>query len=251
MKKAILLVIVVFVFIGCASAGKGMVKKYALVIGNSDYESVSGLPNPKNDAEDMAKILEQFNFNVELCLNVNLEQTEAAITQYIENLSKKDAGVGFFYFAGLGVRLDDSNYLLPVDIKADAAARFVSNSYGLSALFSKLKEADNALNIVIIDTSFTDISLSGGTEEDGLDLIEQFTKDILYMQSSLPGKSAMDGQGRNSPFTQALLENIAKPIQFTDQVQEITSATLEYSKGRQQPYFKGKTFKYGDYMVNR
>mgnify|MGYP000870333105 FL=1 len=38
--------------------------RIALVIGNSDYSNVGKLNNPKNDADDIASILNKLNFDV-------------------------------------------------------------------------------------------------------------------------------------------------------------------------------------------
>jgi uncharacterized caspase-like protein len=265
-----LLFFTVFILVGCSSTGKGTangaVKKYALVIGNSNYEYVLKLKNPNNDAEDISKTLERFNYQVELCLDLDLGKMETAVDNFIENLSKQNNAEGFFYFAGQGARINGNNYMMPTDIYANNEAGLVLGSYGITTLLSKLITADNALNTVVIDACFTDFSfeprhrggvlviidesLSGKLENDGLDLIEQFTKDIFYLQAAMPGSLAMDGTGRNSPFTRALLENMVKPVPFIELVPGIIKNTIEYSGGHQMPYFKGNIFNYENYKFN-
>jgi len=258
-----------FVFIGCATTGKkpstknNSVEKFALIIGNTNYQNVAKLQNPKNDAEDVSNILNQFGFKVELCLDLNYEQMETMINKYIERLSGKKDTEGFFYFAGQGFNLNGNNYLMPIDFNPNNN-QYISKSYAMGTLFTNLIKANNAPNVVVVDACFTEIISphrgiilgnnqdSQSMENDGLGLIGKFTKDIFYLQSALPGKIALDGSAmdRNSPFAKALLKNIIKPIKFIELVQDIINDTLEYSNGQQQPYFKGNIFYFENYIIN-
>jgi len=171
---------------------------------------------------------------------------------------------GVFYFAGQGFNLNDNNYLMPIDFNPNNVNQIISESYAMATLFTKLIEADNAPNVVIVDACFSEIPITHRglvflsyqdnqpIENDGLELIGQFTKDIFYLQSALPGKIALDGGilDRNSPFAKALLKNIIRPEKFIELVQDIIADTLEYSNGQQQPYFKGNTFNYENYIIN-
>jgi hypothetical protein len=264
-----LFIIACFVFIGCATAKKepahenDLTEKFALIIGNTNYQNISKLQNPKNDAEDAANVLKQFGFNVELCLDLNYEQMELIIDKYIENLSGKNNTEGFFYFAGQGFNSSGNNYLIPVDFNPNNGNQIISGSYPMETLFKKLIKADNAPNVVIVDACFTEIPVTHRgifasvnddlpIENDGLELIDKFTKDIFYLQSALPGKAALDGgiSDRNSPFARALLKNIIKPVKFIELVNDIIIDTLEYSNGQQKPYFKGNIFNYENYIIN-
>ena len=262
------------VLIGCKTPPRASEpeKKFALVIGNSNYGAYAKLKNSINDAEDMSKVLQELDYKVELCIDIDLDEMKAVIDNFAENLSKREDAEGFFYFAGMGARIKGKNYIIPTAIKASNEDQLILGSYELSDLFGKLIEADNAVNVVIIDACFSEISSgehrntapqtarsasigdvisSDKINNDSLELIEQFSKDIFYFQSALPGKEALDGMGRNSPFTRALLENIAKPAMFTDLVQEIIKDTHKHSGGSQRPYFKANVFNYRDYMLNR
>jgi hypothetical protein len=262
-------VVICLIIIGCATAGKvvpnknSLGDKFALVIGNANYQYA--LQNPKNDAEDVANVLTQFGFSVDLCFDLTYEQMEIKIDQYIGKLSSKNDAEGFFYFAGKGFSFDDNNYLMPVDINENSYDQIISTSYALRRLFTKLIGAANAPNVVIIDACFTEIPATHRgivtrsvqddqpIEKDGLELIGQFTKDIFYLQSTSPGQIASDGgiTDRNSPFARALLKNIIRPVKFIDLIKFIIAETLLYTNGQQQPYFKGNTFNYEDYIINR
>ena len=85
----------------------------ALVIGNSNYHSAP-LINPKNDAEDFAKVLKTLGFKVILRVDANLREMDEAVTQF-GKLLEKETGVGLFFYAGHGVQSNGRNYLIPIN----------------------------------------------------------------------------------------------------------------------------------------
>ena len=54
-------------------------QKFALVIGNGNYNGISRLNNPVNDANDMEAALRSLDFTVTKVLNGNRTQMETAI----------------------------------------------------------------------------------------------------------------------------------------------------------------------------
>ena len=89
----------------------------ALIIGNSNYKSADTLPNPVNDATDIANSLRQLGFEVTLLKDVDLRQMEAAIENF--NRQLRQGGVGLFYFSGHGLQVDGENYLIPVNARLE------------------------------------------------------------------------------------------------------------------------------------
>ena len=86
----------------------------ALVIGNADY-SFGPLRNPKNDAEAMAKALEEAGFDVTVATDADQTAMENAVHDFGAKL-KSRGGVGLFYFSGHGAQIDGENYLIPVSL---------------------------------------------------------------------------------------------------------------------------------------
>jgi hypothetical protein len=86
--------------------------RVALVIGNGAYTSVPGLPNPPNDAADVA-VLERLGFRV--LKGTDLERD--AMVDLVEEFARaaSEADVALAYFAGHGLQVRDVNYLIPVD----------------------------------------------------------------------------------------------------------------------------------------
>jgi len=72
-----------------------MEKRLALVIGNSDYQGVSKLKNPLNDANDMANCFEKLGFDVKKFLDTNCDELNGCIREFAMNL--EDYEVVLFY----------------------------------------------------------------------------------------------------------------------------------------------------------
>ena len=88
-------------------------KRVALVVGNSAYVHATPLPNPVNDAGDMAKALTEVGFEVILGLDVDKPAFDAKVRDFARALDKAD--VALFFYAGHGLQASGRNYLVPVD----------------------------------------------------------------------------------------------------------------------------------------
>src|SRR6195952_3567199 len=88
-------------------------KRVAFVVGNGAYKNVTALPNPAVDAKSMAKLLPNVGFDVVEGSNL----TRDKMTEKLLDFGKKAEGadVAVFFYAGHGIAVDGTNYLLPVD----------------------------------------------------------------------------------------------------------------------------------------
>ena len=123
--------------------------RYALVIGNSDYQT-SPLNNTGNDADDMNDSLKSLGFKVILRKNSDQRNMEDAIRIFGKQL--KDGGVGLFYFAGHGMQVEGRNYLIPIDAKIDSESDVKYEAVDAGRVLGKMEDAGNRLNIVILDS---------------------------------------------------------------------------------------------------
>jgi formylglycine-generating enzyme required for sulfatase activity len=247
MKKFFFLLCAFFVFLSYAAAQEpgSRAGRFALVIGNSDYQHVDNLPNTANDASDIAAKLLSMGYEVDLHLNSDLGAMTRVIGGWIRRLSAEQSSEGFFWYAGHGIQIAGENYLLPVDINAEDEAGIVYGAYPLGRLLLSLEQtAKNKLNVVILDACRDNPfkNLAGGSRglSRGFVTVEHPPQDIFIMFSTAPGTVAADGEAsRNSPFTQAFLRYIDSGEILPVMAGLVTRETMRLTGGKQRPYQNG------------
>ncbi len=219
-------------------------KRLALVIGNGAYQKTSQLPNPPNDATDMAASLSSLGFEVLSGTNQTKRQMEALIREFGDKLSRQ-GGVGLFFYAGHGLQVKGSNYLIPVEAEIPAEDEVEYATINLNFLLNKMDAAKNELNIVILDAcrnnpfarswrNFRDVGEGGGLAK-----ITPPTGTIM-LYATQPGNVASDGTGRNGLFTESLLEQIRKPgIELDAMIKQLARDVSEKSGKKQMPWKEG------------
>jgi hypothetical protein len=197
-------------------------KRYALVIGNSNYpKEVGSLKNPVNDATDIARELENSNFDVQLITNATYIQMREAMRKFHQKLSSgpRDQTVGLFYYAGHGVQHEDENYLVPVDAVVKYEDDIIRMCFPTQRMvLSSMEESNSRMNIVVLDACrnnpfpATTRSSSGGLTE------MKKARGSFIAYATAPGSVASDGSGRNGLYTQELLKALRKPGLTIEQV---------------------------------
>lgn len=183
-------------------------QRVALVIGNSAYKNAP-LRNPANDATDMATILKKLGFKVTLKNNATRREMQNSIRAFGKEL--RNGGVGLFYFAGHGVQVDGSNYLIPVKANIEFKADVEYEAVDAGRILSHMEDAGNGINIIILDACRNNpYSRSFRSSVNGLAKMDAPRGSILAY-STAPGSVAADGTGRNGLYTSKLLKYIATP----------------------------------------
>lgn len=169
-------------------------RRIALVVGNDAYQQIDALKNARNDAEAMARELQKVGFTVSRATDVNRDALHKAIDSFVAQVGKDDEAV--FYYAGHGVQIDASPYLLPVDIRADSARQLVRDALPLDSLLADLSRARYAL--VIVDACrnnpFTSRGVRSIGSDRGLHPIEP-PEGMAVIMSAGRGQTALDSLG--------------------------------------------------------
>lgn len=219
-----------------AACGDGWAEqRLALVIGNAVYGSAP-LKNPVNDASDMAVTLQKLGFTVTLKKNVNLREMDAAIGDFGKRLKK--GGVGLFYFAGHGLQSGGANYLVPIGAKIEKEADIKYEAVDAGRILDEMAEAKNGLNIVILDACRDNpFSRSFRSASRGLAMVSSAPVGTYISYSTSPGQTALDGDGRNSPFAAALIHFLKEPGLAIEQVfKNVRHRLSQETGGRQVPW---------------
>jgi len=222
--------------VAAAAAAQAPTKpaRVALVIGNAAYGSAP-LPNPVNDAADMAKALEKAGFTVIRRENASLKEMHLALREFGDRLGKTSTGL--FYFAGHGVQVRGRNYLLPVDADIAREDEAAFQSLDLAAVMEKLDSARNPVNIVILDACRDNpFGTRFQASAKGLAQVEA-PPGTLIAFATAPGSAAADGGGRNGLYTGHLLEEMKKPgAPIEETFRNVRAAVRRDSRGAQVPW---------------
>jgi hypothetical protein len=215
----------------------------ALVIGNSNY-SKSPLANPANDARDMAEALRGSGFEVILKTDANQQGMRDGIRQFGDALRNK-GGVGLFFFAGHGVQAAGENYIVPVGEsiggERDLKGRAVSAAEAVDAMAA----ARNGLNVVILDACRDNPLAAGPNATRGLSRIDS-NASLFVSYSTSPGAVALDGSGRNSPYTKHLAKAVATPdLSLEETFKRTLKGVYQETRGQQTPWISSSFF--GDF----
>ena len=140
--------------IAAASGGKRPVidhagVRVALVIGNSHYKAVDTLANPERDAKLLADAFNRSGFEkVQLVIDGTRDALLAALKSFAADAANADWAV--VYYAGHGIELDGSNYLVPIDVKYENDADIPKESLALDEILNAVGAASK-LRLVILD----------------------------------------------------------------------------------------------------
>ena len=235
MKNHIQIYIVIFfcLFL-CGQAISSEEKRVALVIGNSDYKKAP-LRNPKNDATDVAKALEELGFTVHLTLDADQGSMQRAIRDF--NKTMKDADVRFFYYAGHGVSVDGDNYMIPLaaDIQTQDEVQF--EAVKTSLVLNLMEKTKSGANILVLDAC-RDNPLPKSTRSSQAGLAKmQAPVGSMVLYATAPGQVALDGSGRNGTFTKHLLRSLTAPgVHVGDIALDVRVAVMQETGNQQVPW---------------
>jgi uncharacterized caspase-like protein len=230
-------------------------KRVAFVVGNGAYKNVAQLPNPPIDAKAMAGVLRNVGFDVVEGTNL----TRDKMTEKLLDFGKKAQGadVAVFFYAGHGIAISGTNYLLPIDadIKSEmdvklGAAINIDLTLDQTMSDAKVKLVfldacrDNPFAAKIKSNATRSVSVQTGLAE------MKSGEGTLIAFATGPGQTALDGQeGTNSPFTRALMAHIAAPgVEIQQAMTEVRAQVNEETNKGQLPW--GHTNLIGSVYLN-
>ena len=218
--------------------------RYAIVIGNSDYSAVPDLPNALADALVMAQFFKTQGYDVKHHENITKRGFEDVLRRVLFDVTDDTEVVVFF--AGHGFQIGSENYLVPVDANLDTIYDVPFEAVSLGSLVGIIG-ARARLQVVILD-SCRDNPFAGkaALTQIGNELRETRTGfssqaaplNSMLVFSTAPGSIAFDGEGANSPFTAALVQEAsARPNDLVKDVFEgVRRLVYAETKGRQVPW---------------
>ena len=242
MRKFVLLTLALMISVANAALSHAG-GRIALVIGNSTYENVAKLPNPVNDAGSISEALKRLGFDVTLARNLNSGDMRKVLRDFGHRASGADMAV--VYYAGHGIEIGGTNYLIPVDARLRTDLDAYYEAIPLDLVLAAIKDA-KGLRMILLDAcrnnpfaSTMKVTSAKRSIGRGLARIEPDTG-ILVSYAAKEGTTAADGDTGHSPYTDAVLKYIEEPgvdVQFM--FRKVRDLVVKQTNGQQEPFTYG------------
>ncbi|MCP3470326.1 caspase family protein [Bradyrhizobium sp. CCGUVB1N3] len=241
LRLFVLLVFATWLGSGSAQAEK----RVALVIGNSAYKSAPRLTNPVNDATLVGDMFKKAGFElVDIKLDLNAAEMRRALRDF--GGKAREAEVAVVYYAGHGIELDGTNYLIPTDATLETDSDVLDETLPLDrALFAV--EPAKQLRLVILDacrdnpfSKTMKRTIAARAIGRGLAKVEPTSPNTMIAFAAKAGSTASDGDSKNSPFAAALVERLPSPgLDLRKAFGFVRDDVLKNTGYKQEPYVYG------------
>jgi uncharacterized caspase-like protein len=231
--------------IGLACGPAHADRRVALVIGNSAYKSAPKLGNPVNDATLVGGMFKKAGFDsVDVRLDLSASEMRRMLREFAGRT--RDADMAVIYYAGHGIELEGTNYLIPVDATLETDGDVLDETIPVErALFAV--EPAKQLRLIILDacrdnpfSKTMKRTLASRAIGRGLAKVEPTSPNTMIAFAAKAGSTASDGDSRNSPFAVALVEHLPKPgLDLRKAFGFVRDDVLKSTGYKQEPYVYG------------
>jgi caspase domain-containing protein len=227
-------------------------KRIALVVGNSAYQNIARLDNPRNDATLMAETLSGLGFTL-IGGRAQLDLDKAALDTDVQNFGRQIQGadVALFYYAGHGVQLNGSNYLVPIGANPTREADVDFQMVDINLVLRQMQGSGTRLNMVILDACRNNpFGGRGLRSADGGLAQMRAPEGTLISYATQPGSVAQDGSDGHSPYTKALATTIKQAgLDIFQTFNQVGLAVKRETSGSQQPWVSSSPIDGSFYFV--
>ena len=218
-------------------------ERAALVIGNADYAHAPALTTTVNDASDIGAALERLGFAVTRVENAD----QAALLRSLRALAAAAEGAEavVVFYAGHGVSVDERNFLLPTDARLSSEQDLELEAIPLELILRAVERA-RGVRVIILDASrenpfVSSMRKAGAKRSIGRGLARpEPSRETLVAFASKAGTVALEGRGRNSLYSEALLRHLEDPdLDVGQMLRKVHEAVLGATGGSQEPSVYG------------
>ena len=259
--RTIVMVAAAFVLVGHTSRpvlAQDALRGVALIVGESEYQRLPALANPRGDARAVSQMLSRLGFDVTTATDTDRATLEVVFQRFV--LDAKDADVALVYYSGHGVEIGGENFLIPIDADVSTPKMAGTSLLSVTDLLAQLQDAA-PIAILLLDACRTSpfqsgqlIELPGTTlpqsaSPSGLAVVRgpqpvtgarasNKGLGVVVGFAAEPGKPALDGPpGFNSPYATALLKHVAAGnYSFSDVMTLVSEEVYLGTNGQQLPW---------------
>jgi len=220
-------------------------RRVALVIGNAAYKNASSLPNTINDSTAIAALFKSVGFEVVISRNdLGVVDFKRSVREFL--ITAENADMAVVYYAGHGIEISGTNYLVPVDARLSRDYDVDDEAVSLDRIIWALQTV-RRLRLIILDACrdnpFAAKLRSAGnraTARGGLAKIEEVSADTLVAYAAKAGSISYDGDGINSPYATALIKHLPEPgLDIRIALGRVRDDVVAMTGGRQEPFIYG------------
>ncbi|MCK1629599.1 caspase family protein [Bradyrhizobium sp. 162] len=220
-------------------------KRVALVIGNSAYRNVAKLSNPANDAAAVAAMFKSAGFDsVDSKLDLSASEMRKTLREF--GSRARDADVAVIYYAGHGIELDGTNYLIPVDATLETDTDVLDETFPLDRVLFTVEPA-RQLRLIILDACRDNPfaktmkrTIGSRAIGRGLAKVEPSSPNTMIAFAAKAGSTASDGDSKNSPFAAAIVTHLTKPgLDLRKAFGFVRDDVLKATSNAQEPFVYG------------
>lgn len=211
-------------------------KKVSLIIGNGAYKFAGRLPNPTNDAQDVASALKKLGFETFIAVDLNASDLRLTLARFTQAASGAD--VALVYYSGHAIQYRGTNYLIAVDTNlADQSG--IQSLINFDLLTDTVRRAKR-LRILVLDACRDNPFSAQMTRSTGVVPSRGLAKmdageGMIIAFATQSGQTAEDGVGRNSPFTEAFIRHIDSTSEIGAVFRRISAEVFQRTNKSQLP----------------
>ena len=193
---------------GCTWTEGADPDRFALVLSNLAYNPpISRLSVTHEDGDRIADALSKTGFGVERCRDAGRSETLSALREVgRKSLARKQAGAHpttFFYYSGHGVNIDDTNYVLPVDLPGASPGEIEDGAVSFEQIFNIVSTTVASTSFVVFDACRTVMDDSSRGILRSYQPVTWSTG-VFQAYATAPGKTAAD----DGAYSEELSERI-------------------------------------------
>jgi hypothetical protein len=219
-------------------------RRVALVVGISGYANAPTLPNSKNDSNVIAALLRSIGFEVVISRNdLGVVDFKRVVRDFL--LTAENADIAVVYYAGHGIEIDGTNYLIPIDARLTHDYDIDDEAVSLDRIIQALQPV-RRLRLILLDGCRDNPfaaklrSASRSPTKGGLTRVDDISADTLVAFAAKAGSISDDGDGVNSPYATALLRHLGVPgVDVRIALGRVRDEVIAMTGGRQEPFIYG------------
>src|ERR1700694_783778 len=158
----------------------------------------------------------------------------------------RDTDVAVIYYAGHGIELDGTNYLIPVDATLETDTDVLDETFPLDRVLFAVEPAKQ-LRLIILDACRDNPfaktmkrTIGSRAIGRGLAKVEPSSPNTMIAFAAKAGSTASDGDGKNSPFALALIDPLTKPgLDLRKAFGFVRDDVLKATNNAQEPFVYG------------